>query len=111
MEKVLAVIAYDPAGNPVSVASGVGFEMSVDVTLKRSSRVTPSAGPIPLGLAGPEAPVWPLSAFWADLLIFFWVTAPFLSYFVPTLFLGSLRAAYEMPPRARKTAMVAMTFA
>ena len=63
--------------------------MSVEVTSKRSSRVTPNAGPIPLGPAGPMGPVWPLSAFCADLLIFFWVTAPFFSCLVPTLFLLS----------------------
>src|SRR6185437_1283698 len=37
------------------------------------------------------------------------VTAPFLSWRLPTLFAGSLIAAYELPPRAMKSAAYATT--
>jgi hypothetical protein len=44
-------------------------------------------------------------------LTFFAVTAPFLSCFVPTLFSGSVSAAYDDPPNATNNASVAVTFA
>ena len=42
---------------------------------------------------------------------FFFVTALSLSCFVPTLFGGSVNAAYAPPPSAMNTAIVAITFA
>ncbi len=42
---------------------------------------------------------------------FFFVTALSLSCLVPTLFFGSVNAAYAPPPSAMNIAIVAITFA
>ncbi len=88
-----------------------------------SGPVLPVLPVLPVGPCGPWdpwapwAPVEPVAPFFplnnatvlgATLL---GVTDPFLSCFAPTLLAGRLLAAYAPPPRAMKTATVAMTFA
>ena len=82
------------------------------------------AGPVgpvgPVAPCGPGGPVGPVAGSARSskslrrrvpLATFADVTALVLSCLVPTLFFGSVAAAHETPPRARKSASVAVTFA